>query len=138
MLVACKDDPGCWRVVQSMIATGRLRSWAEFPDATQERQTTCKWVIAFGSTPDCDVQVTHMAKPGRSAANTASHTLTWQGFAAESDSPTMQCCFEVQLAGQHNLLNATAAIVASSVCVVMQSMNCATAGQALSEGNSSL
>ena len=49
----------------------------------------------------------------------------------------MHTHFYLQLAGQHNAMNAVAAILASSVCAVMQSMKLSTASEALLTGRTS-
>lgn len=138
LLIACTDDPGCWRVVQSMIASGRLHSWKKMFRSSVKKQATCKWVITYGCTADCDVHVASMAMPDRPVAAEKSCELTWKGFSEHHGAKkTIQADFQMQLAGQHNVMNTTAAIIASSVCAVMQDSQAPTSAQALSQGGAS-
>lgn len=137
LLIACRDDPGCWRVVQGMIASGMLHSWKEMFSSSQNQQATCKWVITYGCAADSDVHVTSTVRRDQQVAAGKCYKLTWEGFSAHHIAAKLQADFQMQLVGNHNLMNATAALIATSVCEVMQNSQSLTAAQALSLGGAS-
>eukprot|EP00892_Ulva_mutabilis_P006780 jgi/Ulvmu1/4474/UM002_0199.1 len=134
ILIACQDDAGSHRAAQTMTTAGQLHSWRHFQSSTTEEREKRAWVIMYGSGADCDVRVSHGQYGAGSCLCTCN--LTWRGLHGGVGDTELHCCFQSRLVGHHNMLNATAALVASSVCAVMQSMQFDTPSQALSTGAS--
>lgn len=133
LLIACQDDPGSQRALHKVAAMCHLRSWTDRHSCSPEQREACTWVITYGSGKECDVHVSQSVQICQDPC-ISTYNLVWRRLAFDKDHADLLCSFRSQLPGHHNMLNAAAAIVASSVYAVMRTMKVENPSQAWTRG----